>query len=308
MASREVKLGEMLGSLIERSYRGERKKITRALGISPTALSQYTRGHTKPTFDNLMALADFFGVSLDYLVFGEPASVAPDRRPFVRDLDYALTEMKASTERESDLITRTGRVLGDRIAVIVKDVARELVASNTAGREGLIQLDEVIRMEGYCLQADIVAMHLGFDVIEMADGEGAAAGQFLSVVAANVHKGCRYRFLLPGHADQRETVAEFRDLLTSVAGRDYAHECCQFRQAAQPLFAGVGLYRLNVGALERENLMLHAQFQKYISDEGWLGYVIRPNRSSNADMLMSGKDAATARSAFEATWAKSTPL
>jgi transcriptional regulator with XRE-family HTH domain len=298
----------MLSRLIERSYRGDRKKILRAVGISATALSQYTRGHTRPSFDKLVSLADFFGVSLDYLVFGEPVSVAPDHGPLVRYVDHALGEVQARIERKADVATRIGRVLGDRIGEQINNIAKELVGSNTAGREGLIQLDEVIRIEGYCRQADIIALHLGFDVIQMEDGDGAAAGQFLSVVAANVQKGCRYRFLLPGDSDQREAVSAFRELLTSFAGPDYAHECCAFRQAAQPLVSGAGLYRLNGGALERENEMLYAQFQEYISEDEWLGYLIRPNRSSNADMLMSRGHAAAARNAFEVAWAKSAPL
>jgi transcriptional regulator with XRE-family HTH domain len=290
--------------LIERGYRGDRKKILRAVDISAAALSQYTLGRTRPSFEKLVALADFFGVSLDYLVFGEPVSSTPDHGPLVRYLDYAMTEVQASASRHSDLMTRIGRVLADRI----DSVAQELAASNTAGREGLIQLDEVIRIEGYCRQADIIAMHLGFDVIQMADGDGATAGQFLFVVAANVQKGCRYRFLLPGGADQREAVSQFRMLLTSVAGRDYAHECCTFRQAPHQMVAGAGLYRLNTDALERENEMLYAQFQSHMTDDGWIGYLIRPNSNSNADMLMSHEHALGARKAFEALWTASNPL
>ena len=74
---REVKFGAMLESLIERGgYSRNRKKILSRLGISAAALSQYIRGQTWPSFAKLLAIADFFDVSLDYLVYGQPASGA----------------------------------------------------------------------------------------------------------------------------------------------------------------------------------------------------------------------------------------
>ena len=38
------------------------------VNISDTALQNYEYGKRKPTFDALISLADFFDVSLDYLV------------------------------------------------------------------------------------------------------------------------------------------------------------------------------------------------------------------------------------------------
>jgi len=65
---REVKFGRMLESLIEHGgYNRNRKRITSRLGISSAALSQYIRQQTWPSFTKLLAIADFFDVSLDYL-------------------------------------------------------------------------------------------------------------------------------------------------------------------------------------------------------------------------------------------------
>jgi transcriptional regulator with XRE-family HTH domain len=77
--NREVKLGQMLDKLIEdRGYSRNRRKILRALEISPAALSQYVRDQTRPSFSKLLALAGFFDVSLDYLVYGLPACGVPE--------------------------------------------------------------------------------------------------------------------------------------------------------------------------------------------------------------------------------------
>jgi len=290
----------MLSSLIERGgYSRNRQSILDAVGVSAAALSQYTRNQTRPSFAKLTALADFFGVSLDYLVYGEPVGTAVDYGPLARYVDHALAEVQARASRHSDLMTRIGRVLADR----VDDVARELAASRTAGREGLIQHDEILRVERYCLQVDIVALNLGFDVIDMSEGD-AAAGQFLQVVAANLGKGVQYRFLLPGeYADQGAAVGTFRTLLARYVGGDQLHERCTFRRAQQPVLAGAGLYRLDLASLELEEPAVFTQFSQYVDEEDRLGYLMRPNTESGADMLMSGSHTSRACAAFESLWA-----
>ncbi len=44
------------------------KAIADAIGVSPVSLQRFEYGTVKPKLDTVIALADFFGVSLDYLV------------------------------------------------------------------------------------------------------------------------------------------------------------------------------------------------------------------------------------------------
>lgn len=306
MQNRDVKLEEMLSSLIERGgYSRNRQAILDAVGVSAAALSQYARGQTRPSFQKLIDLGAFFGVSLDYLVYGEP--VAPsvvDPGPLARYVEHALADVQARASRHSDLLTRIGRVLADRIDGVAQDLAK----SDTAGREGLMQHDEVLRVERYCRRADIVTMTMTMDVIQMS-GTDPAAGQFLQVVAVNLIKGAKYRFLLPGgETDQDDTVASFRSLLAPSVTGDHLHGNLAFGRAATPVTAGAGLYELDVAAFEREEPALFTQFGKYLSDDHWLGYVTRPNADSNADMLMSCGHAKRARAAFESLWSSRVDL
>lgn len=305
MQHRSVKLEEMLSSLIERGgYSRNRQPILDALQISAAALSQYTRGQTRPSFQKLIDLGAFFGVSLDYLVHGEPVAPVVDPGPLARYVEHALADVQARASRHSDLLTRIGRVLADRI----DGVARELADSETAGREGLIQHDEVLRVERYCRKADIVTMTLTPDVIQMS-GADSAAGQFLLVVAANLAKGAKYRFLLPGgETAHDDVVASFRTLLRRSVAGDHLHGHLSFGRAAMMVTAGTGLYQLDIAAFEREEPALFTQFRKYLSDDNWLGYVTRPNVDSNADMLMSCDHARHARAAFESLWSSRVDL
>lgn len=42
-------------------------KVAKAVGITPRQYQRFEVGEQKPGFENLCALADHFGVSLDYL-------------------------------------------------------------------------------------------------------------------------------------------------------------------------------------------------------------------------------------------------
>jgi transcriptional regulator with XRE-family HTH domain len=142
---REVKLGQTLEALIERGgYSRNRKKISSRLGISSAALSQYIRQQTWPSFAKLLAIADFFDVSLDYLVYGQPAgSSVIDYGPLYRYVDHALADVQARGSRHTAVVARIGRMLADRL----DEEAKELAAKPGAAREGLMQDDEQLRLD-----------------------------------------------------------------------------------------------------------------------------------------------------------------
>jgi transcriptional regulator with XRE-family HTH domain len=296
-----VKFGRMLESLIEHDGSSRsRKRISRELGISGSALSQYVRQQNWPSFPKLLAIADFFGVSLDYLVYGQPGtSVLPDYGPLYRYIDHALAGVQAGSRRHTAVVARIGRVLADRIDA----VAKELAATPAAAREGLIQDDELLRLERYCLQCDLLSLNLDFNVIRAAGG--SAPGRFLSVVAANLERGTPYRFLLPQGEPWGDIVNDFRQLLSDQIGGDQVREYCAFRTTAAPVLSGILLYRLDTARLEVEEPALHAQIHDYLNDGAWLGCVARTNSDSNSDMLMDSDHVRRAREAFVRMWPSS---
>ncbi|MBE1477445.1 helix-turn-helix domain-containing protein [Actinophytocola algeriensis] len=289
----------MLNSLIERGgYTRNRGPILEAVGVTAAALSQYTRGRTRPSFEKLTALADFFNVSLDYLVYGEPMRAPDDHSSIARYVEHAFTDIKSRTSRHSELVARIGRLLVDRI----DEVATEILDSRTAGIEGLIGQDEILRMERYCRQADIIATDLSPNVITLASGE-ALPGQFFNAVTTNLARGCGYRFLLAGemtiHSDE---VRDFRNLIANAVGGDRLNESCAFRTSAMPVQTGMGLYHLDAVTFAVEEPWLFAQFSKFLLNGAWLGYLNSPNDHSSADMLMSPDYTERAHEAFEKLW------
>jgi transcriptional regulator with XRE-family HTH domain len=296
---REVKLETMLNRLIERGgYSRNRQPILDSINVTAAALSQYARGRTRPSFEKLAALADFFGVSLDYLVYGEPADTPVDPDPVARYVEQALRDVRSRTNRHSELVARIGRLLLDRI----NDVAAEVVDSRSAGMEGLIEESESVRVERYCRQADIVTADFEPDITITMDDK-AAPGQFFSVVAENLTRGCTYRFLLTGElAIRSPCITYFREMITATVGGDRLHEYCHFREAPWPIAGAPVMYQLDTPAFATEEPALYTQFSAYLLNDTWLGYLNRSNNESTADMLMGPSHLARARDAFEILW------
>lgn len=44
------------------------KEIAEEIGVSPVSVQRFEYGSVRPSLDTIIALADFFDVSLDYLV------------------------------------------------------------------------------------------------------------------------------------------------------------------------------------------------------------------------------------------------
>jgi transcriptional regulator with XRE-family HTH domain len=301
---RQVKLETMLNSLIERGgYSRNRQAILDSIHVTAAALSQYARGRTRPSFDKLVALADFFGVSLDYLVYGEPTNTSVDPAPIARYVRQALMDVSARTNQHSDLVARIGRLLMDR----VNDVAKEVVSSRSAGMEGLIENTEILRVERHCLQANIVSTDLSPNINILDEGDEAVPGQYFPVVVDNLVRGCTYRFLLAGElAVQSPVVSRLREMITDAVGGDTLHEHCFFRTTTLPLASTTVLYNLDTSTFAPAEPALFTQFGKYLLDGTWLGYLNRPNDDSTADMLMAPSYVERAREAFDALWGNAT--
>jgi hypothetical protein len=187
-------------------------------------------------------------------------------------------------------------MLADRI----DEVATQLATTPAAAREGLIQDDELLRLERYSRQCDLVSLTLEFDVIQAAGG--LVPGRFLPVVAANIENGARYRFILPQDRTWDSTVEDFRQLVADQVGGDRVRENCSFRLTSVPVLTGLLLYKLDTIKLEAEEPALHAQICDYLSDNVWLGFVIRTNSDSNSDMILDPEHISRARDAFERMW------
>jgi len=300
--STKIKLSETLGGLIEaRGFSRARKKICAAVGVSPSALSQYLQGQATPSFDKLVALAEFFEVSLDYLVYGarETAALAIDYGPVVRYIDVALTETQARNDQHAAMYTRIARALSEQI-----EQTAMRVAADHPTPAGLLREDETMTLEAYSLESRIVCTTLHEDIIQLRD-KPAVMGRFLTTVAHNLSRGRRYQYLLPSHIGEwKPQVQAYMRLLEQHCGGETQRVTngCKFRSARFPVFAGCAFYRLHVSTFETEQPVLYERFRETMDHDGWIGYVQPPSGESHADALMDRTHTERGLAAFERLW------
>ena len=76
-------------------------KVSKATGIAGSTFSDWKNGRSVPKQDKLQKIADYFGVTIDYLMSGKeepekkgPALTPRDERDIARDLDRIMGEIR----------------------------------------------------------------------------------------------------------------------------------------------------------------------------------------------------------------------
>ena len=73
-------------------------KLSTELGISQELVSQYELGKSIPTIGNLLKIADYFNVSMDYLLGREQFLTQKDNRDIAKDLDNIMEKLTAGED------------------------------------------------------------------------------------------------------------------------------------------------------------------------------------------------------------------
>ncbi|WP_143322526.1 helix-turn-helix transcriptional regulator [Clostridium sp. HBUAS56010] len=78
-------------------------KVAKATGISQTTLSDWKRGRSTPKSDNMRKIADYFGITLDYLMSG----------------------VESKDEKETNLMPMYERDIAKRFSEIIEDMSNK---------------------------------------------------------------------------------------------------------------------------------------------------------------------------------------
>jgi len=76
-------------------------KVSKEAGVTQSTLSDWKRGRSTPKTENMKKIADYFGVSVDYLMTGKkeskekaPELTARDERDIAKSLDHIMGEIR----------------------------------------------------------------------------------------------------------------------------------------------------------------------------------------------------------------------
>ncbi|MFE3194809.1 helix-turn-helix domain-containing protein [Nocardia sp. NPDC059240] len=299
---REIKLAETLKHLIEAGdYSGNRKQLSIDLGITTAALSQYLKGQNNPSVDKLVAIADLFGVSLDYLMFGEDsvagASGTLDYGPIARYMEASLASARADAAVQSAFVAKIGAILAQRIGVAAQDAAKRPLTF-----AGMLDHYQALELEQFSEESRIAAMDLAEDLVTVEGGieQGVAAGNFFDIVAQNLARGRHYRFVLSPEMPRRAYyVEQFRTLLEQYGLSSSEIDRCSFSVAVQGFYAGFCLFRLDVAQLRKQSPILYQYVEEYIGSDGWIGFTESPNSAYVGVSLMDRRHRALASTTFD---------
>ena len=252
---REIKLAATLKRLVDDGdYRGNRKQVCAELGITPAALSQYIIGQTTPSVDKLVAIADLFKVSLDYLMFGEDTVAGPggllEYGPLARYVEVGLDSVRTDIATQSAFVAKIGSILADQIAAAARTVARR-----PATLEGMLDREQAVELERFSEASVIAAMDLGSDIVEIHGDieQGIMAGNFITIAAENISKNRTYHFILSPERQDNELVSQqYRALLLRQNLTTADMERCTFSVASADFYVDFGFYKLDV-----ETRLLH---------------------------------------------------
>lgn len=97
-------------------------KVAKEAGVTQTALSNWKSGRSTPTAKTLQKIADYFGVTIDYLMTGDDSSeqglTARDNRDIAKDLDNIMEKL---TSGENGPANYNGEEISPEAAELFKD-------------------------------------------------------------------------------------------------------------------------------------------------------------------------------------------
>ena len=100
-------------------------KVAKEAGVTQTALSNWKSGRSTPSSKTLQKIADYFGVTVDYLMTGiengkekSPELTARDEKDIAKDLDNIMNKLAAG---ESGPASYNGEELDPEAAELFRD-------------------------------------------------------------------------------------------------------------------------------------------------------------------------------------------
>lgn len=100
-------------------------KVSKETGVTQSTLSDWKRGRSTPKTDNMKKLADYFGVSVDYLMTGKEELekknselTIRDRKDIAKDLDRIMEEI---INNEDGPLYYNGEPIADRKLDLLKN-------------------------------------------------------------------------------------------------------------------------------------------------------------------------------------------
>lgn len=108
--------------------------VSKATGIAPATMSDWKNGRTEPKIDKLQKIADYFNVSLEYLMTGKDTEKVSDsgKKYYFSDETAELAQRAFEDKSTRILMDATRDLKPDDMKMVI-DLAMRLKGTNTDG-------------------------------------------------------------------------------------------------------------------------------------------------------------------------------
>ncbi len=199
-----------------------------------------------------------------------------------------------------------GRILAEQIDAAVTSA----VDGDKPIFTGLLSDEDLLLLETFSEDTSIITMDLAADIIVMPGSDEDAAGRYLAIVAQNINAQKRYRFLLPGRLDTdwREKVIRMRAMLNKQCPPDAVNKYCQFRTTDLPVFAGLGIFKLDATSMKMRRPSFLEVLREFIDTDSWIGATLPQSEHLPANTLHDMAYLENSKRQFDYMWKNSSPL
>lgn len=316
---REVKFQNSLGDLIRsRGLARQQKNIASDLGISEAALSHYIKGRSTPSFENLLRMADYFDVSLDYLVYGDTSALlmtGGEVDYVARQVQTALNQAQNISARKQDLVSRLAQVMIQSLDGAVE----EIVAHPTSLEQSVtLSNNDAVLLEENALSVDVMSGWQSADPkigrqsgtsITTPDGK-TTPGPFLEVQANNLKRGISYRQIVQGPKNEWfERAGKVRSNLQSAGvAPELIVSMQNFKGNEQPIISTVVLLRISGVMQDQSAQIVFERFRGYFREDGLFAYISIMDDLFKGGLPLGGRYRDAAESIFDQLWKDGEPL
>lgn len=285
---RPVKLKESLASLIRtQGFSGRQKKIAEDLGISEAALSHYIKGRSTPSFEKLLSLAEYFDVSLDYLVYGQveqaPHAENPPDGFVARQVQAALTEAHGLSARRQDLVSRLAQVMVQSLESAVEEIVAQPTRNEAARSARTITNPDAIVLEQEARAVSVVSGWPNEDAKTgrqsgttiVTAGGVTKPGPFLPVQSSNLKRGVPYRQIVQGQSSGwRERAARVRAGLRGAGvTQEQLDAHLLMKGSEEPIISTFILLRVPDSFSDPSSRVIYERFRPYFRHDGLFAYI-----------------------------------
>jgi len=270
-----------------------RTDLCEQVGLSESALSNYLNGRIPQSWEPIVALANFFDVSLDYLVTGREHSRGSAHRDIEHLLQHHATEMEQRVEGQNDLFLRVVESFMKNTRATVNSAIKHNRSFNTS----ILNEEQIWTLERCADEVTIATPYMKNEVIYDPDLDELKPGRYFNYITRciELNPDIRYHFVVNGEPLLPKTIEQRFLALLHENGVQLDEGNVRITVTNSPVYTQIVVYRLNESRVKAINETLYQRIQPFTGDNQELGIVLAPSDQAQLNILMDNKNLQVAK-------------